>query len=127
VAESGRLKGDEALLAALLLGLTVPAAAAEAGLSERTARRRVTHPEFRKRLDAGRAEMTTLVAAQLAGGAQVGYTVLVRLAADSATPPSVRRSAARDLISLAGELGITREMEARLEALEDAVAKGRLE
>ena len=36
-------------------------------MNERTARRRVREKEFRTRLDAGRAEVTTMIAAQLAG------------------------------------------------------------
>ena len=121
VAEDGRLRGDEALLAALLRGMPLVQAAGEAGISERTARRRVREPRFRARLDQGRAEVTALVAAQLAGGAEIGYVVLVRLAGDSSVPAAVRRSAARDLIAMAGELGAARDVEARLEALEAAL------
>lgn len=121
LAEDGRLEGDEALLAALLRGSTIVAAANEAGMSDRTARRHVRDPEFRRRLDEGRAEVTSVVAAQLAGGAEVGYAVLFRLAMSETTPPSVRRSAARDLIALAGDMGTARDVEARLEALEQAL------
>ena len=121
--ESGRLRGDEALLAALLRGATLKLAAGEAKMNERTARRRVREKEFRTRLDAGRAEVTTMIAAQLAGGAEVGYGVLIGLAQDTTAPPAIRRNAARDLIALAGELGLGRDMEARLETLEETVAK----
>ncbi len=118
---SDQLSGDEALLAALLRGLPVAAAAETAGISESTARRRIRDAGFRKRLDEGRAEVIGLVAAQLAGGAQVGYTALVQLAAAASTPPSVRRAAARDLVALAGEIGVARDLEARIEQLEDAL------
>jgi hypothetical protein len=120
VAEAG-LRGDEALLMALLRGATVAAAAKEARLSERTARRRVADAGFRKRLDEGRAQLVTVVAAQLASGAELGYGVLVELAQDKAVPPSVRQKAASALIALAGDVGAARDVEARLEALEDAL------
>ena len=123
VAENGRLRGDEALLAALLRGATVPEAARAVGLSERTARRRLHDPEFRRRLDAARAEVTAVLAAQLAGGAELGYSVLVGLARDKQVPAAVRRNAARDLLAMSVELGAARDVEARLEALEAALAK----
>jgi hypothetical protein len=123
VAEDDRLEGDEALLAALLRGATIVQAASEAGISDRTARRRVKDEEFRRRLDEGRAQVTSMVAAQLAGGAEVGYAVLWHLASTPNTPPSVRRSAARDLIGMASEMGAARDVEARIESLEAALAK----
>lgn len=123
MAESDRLRGDEALLAALLRGATLKAAAAAAKMAERTARRRVREEAFRRRLDAGRAEVVTVVAAQLAGGAEIGYGALIELVEGDATPPAVRRNAARDLIALAGELGVARDLEARLEALEAMIEK----
>lgn len=122
MAAADRLTGDEALLAALLRGVKLPEAAKEARMSERTARRRITDDGFRRRLDRGRAEVTTVLAAQLAGGAEVGYGVLLELAQDEKAPPAVRRNAARDLIALAGELGLGRDMEARVEQLEAAMA-----
>lgn len=121
LAEPDRLRGDEALLAALLHGSTLVDAAKAAKMAERTARRRVRNPEFRRRLDEGRAEVTAIVAAQLAGGAELGYGVLVELAGDVKVQASVRRRAASDLISLAGEIGAGRDVEARLEALEAAL------
>lgn len=117
--ESDRLTKDEALLTALLRGDTVKAAAAAAHMHERTARRHVRDPEFRRRLDQGRAEMTSMVAAQLAGGAELGYGVLVELATDEAVSAAVRRKAASDLIAMAGQIGAGRDVEARLEALEE--------
>ena len=64
-----------------------------------------------------------MVAAQLAGGAELGYGVLVELAEDASVPAAVRRNAARDLLAMSVELGAAREVEARLEALEGALAK----
>lgn len=118
LAEADRLEGDEALLAALLRGASLAAAAAEAGVSERTARRRVHEQAFRERLDAGRAEVTAIVAAQLAGGSELGYGVLVELAGDANVTAAVRRKAAADLIEFATQVGAARNVEARLEALE---------
>jgi transposase len=121
VAENGSLRGDEAFLAALLRGMPVKAAAKEAKFAERTAYRRVADPDFRRRLDEGRAQITSVVAAQLAGGAELGHATLIELAADKTVPAAVRRAAAADLIRLAGEIGAARDVEARLESLEDAL------
>jgi hypothetical protein len=118
MAGTDRLRGDEALLAALLRGLTLVQAAKEAGVPERTARRRLEDDAFRARLDKGRAQVTSMVAAQLVGGAELGYGVLRELAEDERTPAAVRRNAARDLIALAHDLGPARDVEARVEALE---------
>jgi hypothetical protein len=112
------LTGDERLLAGLLAGETVTEAAANAGMHERTARRRVADEEFRRRLDDGRREFDSVLAAQLASDAELGRAVLRQLAADETCPPSVRANAAWRLLSSNAEYGPQRDYGARLEEIE---------
>src|SRR5687768_2588698 len=99
-AEIVALEGDEALLAELLRGIPVSAAPSTAGPCEATARRRLLEPAFRLRLDEGRRELLSTLAARLAGSAELGYAVLRKVALDEGAPPSVRVIAAQSLIDL---------------------------
>jgi hypothetical protein len=117
VAENVAHSRDERLLAALLEGLTVPQAAARAGVPERTARRRVSRPEFVARLDQARKGVDAVLAAQLLDDAIVGRRVLRQLAEDEKTPPSVRRAAAMALVDLA-QSASARDVAVRVEELE---------
>jgi hypothetical protein len=121
MAEGGmaELTGDERLLAGLMSGETVVEAAAAAHMPERTARRRVASREFRERLDAGRRELTALVAAQLVSDAAFGRAVLREIAADEDVGASTRVTAARFLISYAFDYSLTRDAEQRIAALEE--------
>jgi hypothetical protein len=65
MADNGRKKRDDALALALAAGQTVRDAAAAAGVSERTATRRLTDPGFRKRVAALRAELVQAAVARL--------------------------------------------------------------
>lgn len=117
-----RLEGDEALLAELLRGVPVTAAAEAAGYSEATARRRLREPTFRARLDEGRRELMTVVAAQLAGSSEVGYAVLRKIALDPEAPAPSRVRAAVELIAAAERVGekvdLTADVLERLTRLE---------
>jgi hypothetical protein len=62
---TGKKGGDEALVRALAAGLSVPKAAAAAGLSERTAYRRLENPAFRSRVDRARQEVVDGVVGKL--------------------------------------------------------------
>jgi hypothetical protein len=57
VAHTGRRNADEALALAMASGQTLRKAAAAAGVSERTAARRVADPTFRRRISELRGEM----------------------------------------------------------------------
>jgi hypothetical protein len=56
-AKTGKKAGDDALAKGLAMGLGVPQAAQAAGLSERTAYRRLEDPAFRRRVDEQRAAL----------------------------------------------------------------------
>jgi hypothetical protein len=96
MAGSGRHGADPALLAAFLGGATPAEAAEKAGLSVRTARRRLADPEFRARLDAARDEF---IAATERGLAEAGSAALIALVAlVHEAPPAVRLGAARAIL-----------------------------
>ncbi len=120
--DESSLTGDEALLAELLRGVPVSSAAGVAGMSEATARRRLRDASFRTRLDEGRRQLLSTLAAQLAGSAELGYAVLRKVALDDTAPPSVRVKAAMVLIEYAAAIGekvdLTTEVLERVRALE---------
>jgi hypothetical protein len=69
VAHRGRKNADEALALGLAAGKSVREAAAEAGVSERTAHRRLADPGFRGRVTSLRYRLIDDGLARLAGGA----------------------------------------------------------
>jgi lambda repressor-like predicted transcriptional regulator len=109
------------LLTALAKGATVAQAARQAGVSERTVFRRRQQPEFQARIDAIQDETLQRVADLITKAAQEGIHSLVALQ-DQATPPSVRRAAARDILDLGPRLRQDANLEKRLAALENKVA-----
>ena len=113
----GRKRGNPTLLMALACGASVAQAAAKAGISERTAYRRLTDPAFRARIETLRAEMVQRAAALLIAAAIHAAKTLIDLQA-SATPASVRRRAARDILELSERLRQATILEKRLAALE---------
>jgi hypothetical protein len=117
MAEIGRRKCDDALLLALAAGQTVRAAAVAAGVGERTATRRLTEPDFRRRLAETRADMVARALGRVAEGMADAADKLRALLADT-TPPAVRLGAARSLLELGVKLRESVEMEERLAALE---------
>src|SRR5262245_6372003 len=113
----GRKRGNPTLLMALACGASVAQAAAKAGISERTAYRRLTDPAFRARIETLRAEMVQRAAALLIAAAVHAAKTLIDLQA-AATPASVRRRAARDILELSERLRHATILEKRLAALE---------
>jgi hypothetical protein len=85
--------GDGPLAEALAAGLSVPKAAAAAGLSERTAYRRLADPAFRARVDEARAESLRAVVGQMSRLGQAAAGVLAGLMKDG--PEQVRLGATR--------------------------------
>jgi hypothetical protein len=117
VAVSGRRNADEALAAALAAGLTVDEAAGKAGVSARTAYRRLADGAFRQRVSQLRADMVQQALGKVADGmAEAAFVLRALLAAD--TPPSTRLGACRSLLELGVKLRESVEIEERLAALE---------
>jgi hypothetical protein len=85
LADSGRrieetqLRGDESLFKALVSGCHVENAAVIAGVSERTAYRRLADPEFRKQLQNARKSLRESVLAKLADAGHDAIGVLTEL------------------------------------------------
>lgn len=109
---------DELLALNLALGATVAEAAALAKVSERTARRRLALPEFRRRVSEVRGEALERATSLCMGGMSEGVQAMrALLGADS---EQVRLGAARSLVQLGLALRQAAEIEARLLALEAA-------
>ena len=114
---SGRHNGDAALLAALAGGASHQEAAALAGVSERTAYRRLEDPAFRQQLAGARSELIARATGRLAAACSAAAATLAGLLkADSET---VRLGAARSILELAIKLRDAEELEARIATLEE--------
>lgn len=111
------IEGDPKLLAELLAGRPLAAAAKSAGMSVSTARRHIGRAAFGERLDEARRGLDALLAATLAEDALVGRAVLRELAEDKDAPPTVRRSAASCLVDLSLSAQ-ARDIATRVERLE---------
>jgi hypothetical protein len=118
-----RKEAEETLLQALVCGATVENAARKAGVSERTAYRRLHDPEFRQRLAGLRLEMIQRTAGMLTGAGPVSVKTLVDLQQDVAVAAAVRRRAARDVLEMGLKLRDHAEVEARLAAVEARLAR----
>ena len=112
-----RKTADEALLRALACGATVENAARTAGISARTAHRRLKEEAFQKRLRDLRAEMVQRTAGMLTASGMEASKTLVSLL-DPTVPATVRRGAAQTILELGLKLRETAEMEERIAALE---------
>ena len=110
------LRGDERLLQALARGVSVKAAAGEAGVSERTAYRRLANPGFQKRLTALRDELITSALGELVGCAASAVHTLEQLLAEP--DARVRLGAVRLVLEQVLKLREALTLEQRLQALE---------
>jgi hypothetical protein len=120
MAENGRGNRDAALLAALAAGSTVRQAAQQAGVSERTAHRRLADDTFRRRVTELRGEMVARALGKMADGmAEAADTLRQLLRAESET---VRRGACRAALELTVKLRETVELEERLAAVESRLS-----
>jgi hypothetical protein len=111
-------KQDALLAAALAKGSSVEQAAVQAGVSERTAYRRVKKPELQKRVDALQEEMIQQNAAIMTTAAQDANRSLIVLQ-DPSSPPAVRRAAARDILEMGIRYHEAADIERRLTDLEN--------
>src|SRR6516225_6069830 len=109
---------DRALLQALACGATVENAARKAGVSERTAYRRLDDPAFMQQLQQVRIDMVQRTVGMLTGASVAAVKTLVDLQHDAAVSPAVRRGAARDVLELAIKYREAADLEQRIAALE---------
>ncbi len=113
-----RRSSDELLVSALAAGLSQPAAARHAGVSERTVRRRLEDGEFAASVDHARAAVVDRTSAQLLGATEQAVAALRDLV--ESAPPAVRVRAALGLLTAASAWRENGETERRLAALEAA-------
>ena len=116
MAENGRQKRQDALVLALAGGQTVRGAAAAAGVSERTAFRRLADPDFRRQVHEARAGMMQQALGKLTAGMSQAADVLQALL--KAEADSVKLSAARTILETGNRLRDACEIEQRLSELE---------
>jgi hypothetical protein len=107
---------DDRLLTALAAGHPVAAAAQLAGVSERTAYRRLADPDFRTRVHAMRMSVLDAAVGELLGASTLAVATLRRLLKEA--PPTVQLGAAKAVLELGAALQERVELEARLTALE---------
>jgi hypothetical protein len=118
-----RRRGEEVLLTALACGATVEGAARKAGLSERTAYRRLTDPEFQERLRQELAEWARRTAGLLTAASPGSVRTLVELQG-AAVPPATRLGAARAVIGLGLKLREETDLVDRMAAIERRLNEG---
>jgi hypothetical protein len=119
MARSGTPGHDDALIGALLGGAAVEEAA---GLSRRTARRRLAEPTFREALTEARQARLARVVEVLAAGSIAAVNTLVELLGP-ATPASVRHAAARTILEVDERRRQQAEVEDRLAAIDSQLAQ----
>ena len=117
----GRTRGDELLLAALAAGAPVEQAAAAAGVSARTAYRRMADPVFARRLGQARDALVETALGELAESASEAVRTLRALLA--AGDERVRLGAARATLEQLLRLRETVGLGQRVAALERAQAR----
>jgi hypothetical protein len=112
----GRSAGDGVLIAALAAGATQEDAAAQAGVSERTVRRRLDDPGFSRQVSAARAEMVARAVAQLAAASTEAVETLRGLLGSPLD--FARLAAARAILEVGMKMREQGELAERVEQLE---------
>jgi uncharacterized tellurite resistance protein B-like protein len=107
---------DELLAALLAAGKTVADAAQSVGMSERTAFRRLSDSDFRRRVSAVRGQMVDAVVGRLVNASTKAVETLASLL--GAESESVRLSAAKAIVELSCRLREAGELEERVLTLE---------
>lgn len=97
IGSSDEMRGDDRLLTTLATGCHIENAAAAAGVSERTAYRRLADPEFRTKLDAAREALRESILAKLADAGHDAIGTLWELMHDG-KEENIRLRAAKTLL-----------------------------
>jgi hypothetical protein len=117
MAHSGRKSADDALAVAIACGSTVEAAAAKAGVSSKTAYKRMADPAFQRRLAQVRTEMVGRATAMLTAAAMEAVKTLLDLQGKTVAA-SARLGAAKAVLEIGNRLRLEGDLLVRLEALE---------
>jgi len=123
MAGKGRRKGNSELVLSLASGKTIRDAAQQAGLSERTAFRRINDPEFRRQVREARSEMFSRSLGLLADASTSAVGTLRQLSL-SAMSESVRLGAAKAILEIGNRVREVNEIEVRLSELEALLEEG---
>lgn len=118
----GRGEADELLAAEIAAGKTVRQAAAGAGVSERTAHRRLADPNFKTRVVELRGRMVSDAAGQLAAGMTAAANTLLLLLGSQ--DEHVRHKTAVKVIDLGVKVIELAELQKRVEELERRLTEG---
>jgi hypothetical protein len=121
VATIGRKGADDKLIGLLANGHTVVYAAKEAGVSERTAFRRLQDPVFRRRVQDIRREALERATAMLGTAASSAVGTLVKLL--DGESEMARLGAARSILEFGCKLRESLSLEQRLAELEERLAE----
>jgi hypothetical protein len=97
MAGHGRKNCDDALILSLAIGASPATAAAQAGCSETTVKRRLKEPGFREKISAQRSELIQGAIGRLAGGGTAAADELYKLTREGSTE-QIRLSAASALL-----------------------------
>ncbi len=108
-------------VACLLSEATISAAAAKAGIAERTLHGWLQDPLFEAAYRAVRREAVGQAVARLQQMSTHAVTVLATVMADKTTPPSTRVMAAKSILEFAIRAVELEDLEARLAVLEQAM------
>jgi len=122
VAANGKKHADDGLVFALAKGLSVPAAAQQAGVSERTAYRRLDDPLFRRRISETRSALFAEAVGRLAALAGKAADALGELL--SSDRDLVKLQAAKGVLDLGPKLREAGELAERLDEVERQLAGG---
>jgi hypothetical protein len=114
---------DPVLITAFLQGKSIAAAAQVAGISERTAKRRVADPAFQRELAAARTRLLARAIGVLVDGA-LGAAVQLRQLAQGAVQESIRLAAARSILEFSFRGLEALDLAERVAALEQATEEG---
>jgi hypothetical protein len=120
--EQGRRKADELFMMTLACGATVEAAAEKAGISRATAYRRLQDPAFRNRLQEIRSDMVNRAAGTLTAAATEAIKTLLSLQ-QTTVPHATRLGAARSILEIGMKMREVADLDERLKALEERMAK----
>src|SRR5258708_38941523 len=119
--QNGRQNADAQLMLALACGATLENAARQAGVSLRTAKRRVADPGFKRQLNALRWDMVERAVGILTAAMGESARTLVVLQKET-VPYSSRLGAARAVFEIGMKLREQNDLEQRLAAIEEQMA-----
>lgn len=108
---------------ALLAGATQAQAARQAGVSERTVRRRLADPEFSDRYNAAFTDMFDRNAASLVASFPIARSTLIEVMTDPRAPATARVAASKAVIHYGLEYTHESTTAERLAQVEAAVAR----